>query len=219
MSVEAQTTPEAKPNDKEYNFRQIEKKLMEEREARSRETTRREELEKEILQLRNQKSQDDDNDDSEPYVDHKKLNKTLSKFGQNTQTEINKAMEMAKKNAKEELKQEMWVENNPDFYDTIQQHAEKFALKAPQLAASILKMPDNFERQQLVYNNIKALGLDKPEVKQSSIQDKIDANRKAPYYQPSSMGASPYAATSDFSDSGQKNAYSKMQELKKRLSF
>lgn len=219
MSVEAVSTPETKPNDKEYNFRQIEKNLREEREARMKESARREELEKEILQLRSQKSQEDDSDDSEPYVDHKKLNKTLSKFGQNTQSEIQKAMEMAKKNAKDELKQEMWVESNPDFYETIQQHAEKFALKAPQLAASILKMPDNFERQQLVYNNIKALGLDKPEPKQATIQDKIDANRRAPYYQPTGVSAAPYAAAGDFSDSGQKNAYSKMQELKKRLSF
>lgn len=219
MSVEAQSTPETKPNDKEYNFRQIEKKLMEEREARTRETSRREELEKEIQMLRNQKQQEDDDDSSEPYVDHKKLNKTLSKFGQNTQSEIQKAMETAKHKAKEELKQEMWIESNPDFYEILQQHAEKLPQKAPQLAASILKMPDCFERQQLVYNNIKALGLDKPEAKQPTIQDKIDANRRAPYYQPSSMGAAPYAQVGDFSPTGQKAAHDKMQELKRRLSF
>ena len=38
-------------------------------------------------------------------------------------------MEQAKFSAKEELRQEMWLENNPDFYDTLK-HAEKFAEKS-----------------------------------------------------------------------------------------
>ncbi len=220
MSIEAQVAVEPKQNEKEYNFRQIEKKLLEEREAKQQERTMREELEKEVQKLRAQSQQNnsqDDEDYSEPYVDHKRLNKTLSKFGQTTQTEIQKAMEMAKKAAKEELRKEMWVENNPDFYEVLQQHADKLPLKAPKLADSILDMPDCFERQKLVYNNIKALGLDKPEQKESSIQEKIDANRKSPYYQPSSVGAAPYASVGDFSDAGRQNAYKKMQELKNRL--
>ncbi len=219
MSAEVPVNTEQKPNDKEYNFRQIEKKLSEEREARVREAARVGELEKEILSLRAQQTQVEEEDTSEPYVDHKKLTKTLSKFGQNTQSEIQKAMEIAKKNAKEELKQEMFLESKPDFYDVIQNHANKLMEVAPELAGSILKMPDSFERQKLVYHNIKSLGLDKPQAKEQSIQEKIDANRKTPYYQPSNVGASPYAAVGDFSSSGQKNAYSKMQELKKRLSF
>jgi hypothetical protein len=111
----------------------------------------------------------------------------------------------------------MWIENNPDFFEVLQKHADKLPTIAPKLADSILKMPDSFERQQLVYNNIKALGLDKPEQKQSSVQDKIDANRRSPYYQPSSVNTPPYAAAGDFSESGKKNAYQKMQELKNRL--
>ncbi len=110
-----------------------------------------------------------------------------------------------------------WLESNPDFYETLQQHAEKLPQRAPKLAESILRMPDSFERQQLVYNNIKALGLDKPQPKESSIQEKIDANRRAPYYQPTGVGSAPYASAGDFSSSGQKNAYDKMQELKNRL--
>lgn len=214
MSAEVQPVQEVKQNDKEFNFRQMEKKLIEEREARARETVAREQAEKELQRLKSQ-SQDEE-DDSEPYVDHKKLNKTLSKFGQNTQSEIQKAMQMAKQTAKEELKQEMWLENNPDFYDVLQ-HAEKFAQKAPKLAETILRMPDGFERQKLVYENIKTLGIDKPEVKQPSVQEKIDANRRSPFYQPSGVAAAPYAAAGDFSPSGQKNAYATMQDLKNRL--
>lgn len=206
----SQDTPiQQKQNDKELNFRALEaryeKKLAEERQARL-----------ELEQRLKQSSESDEDDNDEPYVDHKKLNKKLSRLGETTQSEIQKAMEFAKNNAKEELKQELWLENNPDFYDTLK-HAEKFAEKAPRLAESILRMPEGFERQKLVYQNIKALGIDEPERKQSSIQDKIDANKRSPYYQPSGVGNAPYASQGDFSPSGQKNAYDKLQELKRNL--
>ncbi len=200
---------ENKPSDKELNFRALESKyqkaLEQERQAREQAEQRANEL-----------SSKQDDDDSEPYVDKKRLEKTLNKFGQSTQTEINKAMEIAKQKAKEELKQELWLENNADFYDTLQ-HAEKFAKAAPKLAEQILRMPEGFERQKLVYENIKTLGLDKPETKQPSIQDKIDANRRGPYYQPTGISNSPYAPQGDFSDAGKKAAYDKIQQLKKNL--
>jgi hypothetical protein len=209
-------TPESQPQvaqntDKEINFRKLEAKYQAELE---RERSARIEAEKKIQQ---QLPQNDEEIDSEPFVDHKKLNKTLAKFGQNTQTDIQKAMETAKQMAKEELKQEMWLEQNPDFYNVLEQHSEKLAIKSPRLANSILRMPEGFERQKLVYENIKELGLDKPAPKTSTIQDKIDANKRSPYYQPSSVGAAPYASAGDFSANGQKQAYDKMQELKKNL--
>lgn len=206
---------EQKQNDKELNFRALEQKyqraLDQERQAREiAEAATRDALSR-------RPAQEDEDDDSEPYVDKKRLKKTMSQFGQNTQSEIQKAMEIAKQSAKEELKQEMWLENNPDFYDILQ-HAEKFAKKAPKLAETILRMPEGFERQKLVYQNIKELGIDKPKVEESSIQQKVDANRRGPYYQPTGMGSAPYAGQqSDYSPSGQKTAYDKMKELQSRL--
>jgi hypothetical protein len=204
---------ENKPNDKELNFRALEAKyqrqLEQERQARL-------EAERQAQEALAKKQQEDDESDDEPYVDKKRLEKKLARFGQSTQSEIQKAMEVAKESAKEDVKREIWLENNPDFYDVLQ-HAEKFAQRAPKLAESILRMPEGFERQKLVYQNIKELGVHKPETKQPSIQDKIDANRRSPYYQPSGVGAAPYAAAGDFSPSGQKNAYDKMQELKSKL--
>jgi hypothetical protein len=210
-----QPQAEAKPNDKELNFRALEAKYQRQLEQ---ERAARLEAERLAQEAASKKSPtEDDEDDSEPYVDHKRLQKKLNKFGQSTQSEIQKAMEMAKHAAKEELKQEMWLENNPDFYDVLQ-HAEKFAQKAPKLAETILRMPEGFERQKLVYQNIKELGMHKPEQKPSTIQDKIDANRRSPYYQPSGVGSAPYnAGQGDFSPAGQKNAYDKLQELKKNL--
>ncbi len=206
----------AQPSDKELNFRALEAKYQRQVEQ---ERAARLEAEKAVQELQSKKQQaqtDEDDDDSEPYVDKKRLTKQLNKFGQNTQSDIQKSMQQAKYEAKEELKQEMWLENNPDFYDVLQ-HAEKFAQKSPELAKTILRMPEGFERQKLVYQNIKAIGIDKPEPKQASIQEKIDANRKSPYYQPSGVGSSPYQSQSDFSSAGQKQAYEKMQELKNKL--
>jgi len=90
-------------------------------------------------------------------------------------------------------------------------------LHAPELAESILEMPESFERQKLVYKNIKALGLHQPKPKEPTIQETVDARRKGPYYQPSAVGAAPYHSAGDFSASGQKNAYDKMKELQARL--
>lgn len=203
-------TTENKPSDKELNFRNLEAKYQRELEK---ERAARMEAERH-LQEKSQKV--DDDDDSEPYVDHKKLNKKLEKFGQQqsqqTQTEIQRAVQVA---LNEERKQN-WIKQNPDFYEVLQ-HAEKFAQRDPDLAESILEMPEGFERQKLVYKNIKALGIHKPEVKQASIQDKVDANRRGPYYQPSGVGNAPYSSSSDFSPAGQKQAFDKMQELKNRL--
>lgn len=200
-----------KVNDKELNFRAVEAKhkreLEQERQARL-------DAERKIQELQAKQNQADDDED-EPYVAPKKLEKKLAQFGQNTQTDIQKAMEIAKQQAKEEMKQEMWLEKNNDFYN-VMQHAQKLYETDREMADSILTMPDTFERQKIVYKAIKNMGLHE-EKKQPSIQDKIDANRKTPYYQPSGIPAAPYAAAGDFSESGQKNAYTKMQELKNRL--
>jgi len=214
-NVEENQANVATPSDKELNFRALEAKYQRQLEQERSARLEAERAMQESLASR-QQANDDDDDDGEPYIDKKKLNKQLSKFGQSTQSDIQKAMEQAKHSAKEELKQEMWLDNNADFYDVLQ-HAEKFAQHAPELAKSILRMPEGFDRQKLVYQNIKQMGLDKPEQKAPSIQEKIDANRKSPYYQPSGVGSSPYQSQSDFSQGGQKQAYEKMQELKARL--
>jgi hypothetical protein len=59
--------------------------------------------------------------------------------------------------------------------------------------------------------------LHKPPEAKPSIQETIDKNRKGPFYQPTGVGTAPYAGGGDFSPTGQKSAYDKMQELKARL--
>lgn len=207
-------TQEIKPSDKELNFRALEakyqKQLDQERSAR---------IEAEIIaqDAQNRKQSDDDDDDSEPYVDKKKLEKKLNKFGEQTKKQTQQDIQFAVQQAISEERKSHWIKENPDFEEVVTKNAEKFYNEHRELAEGILKIPDEFERQKVAYKNIKALGIDKPIQKQPSIQDKIDANRKSPYYQPSGVGTAPYANVGDFSASGQKNAYQKMQELKSKL--
>lgn len=200
-----------KQNDKEMNFRLLEQKL-------AREKAEKAALEREAQELKQKLAQRtvEEEDDDEPYVDRKKLRRELSNFGQQTMQQTQSEIQRAVQTALQEERKANWIKNNSDFYEVLK-HAEKLAMKDPELADTILEMPEGFERQKLVYKNIKALGLDKPEPKAPSIQDKIEANKKSPYYQPTNVGTSPYSPAGDFSKSGQKNAYDQMQALKARL--
>lgn len=206
---------ENKVTDKELNFRALEAKYQRQLEQERAGRIEAERIAQEAMAKKLQIPEDDDDD--EPYVDKKRLKREQARFGeqmkQQTQSEIQKSVQMA---LSEERKQN-WLKQNPDFYDTLSQHAQRFAEKEPELAESILQIPDDFERQKLAYKNIKALGINRPESKQPSVQEKVDANRRSPYYQPSGVAAAPYAQAGDFSAAGQKNAYSKMKELQKQL--
>lgn len=210
MSIPDNQAPESsQKNDKELNFRALEaryeRKLAEERQARL-------ELEQRLKTV----PQDDDDSSDEPYVDHKKLEKKLARFGEKTKQETQNEIKHAVNSAIYEEKKKNWLDNNSDFYEVMEK-AEQFAQQDPHLANTILEMPEGFERQKLVYYNIKSRGLDKPQQKAPSIQEKIDANRKSPYYQPSGQASAPYAAQGDYSPTGQKQAYEKLQELKRNL--
>ncbi len=215
MNDQVQTEP--KSNDKELNFRALEAKYQRELERERSARIEAERIAQEVSQKKPVSQVDDDDDDSEPYVDHKRLNKKLQRFEehntQKTKTEIEKAVQSALANER----QQNWLKTNGDF-EEIMQHAEKLYEVDRELAETILEMPNNFERQKLVYKNIKALGLHKPKVEKSAIQEQINNNKRNVYYQPVESGGPPYQQSAgDFSKEGQKRAFDKMQELKNRL--
>jgi hypothetical protein len=208
---------ETKSQDKEVNFRLQERAMQEKYEKMlQQERAARELLEKQLQERNKVQYKEEDDDSDEPYVDHKKLKREQAKLGQQLKQETQGDIQKAVHQALSEERKNNWIKQNADFYEVLQ-HAEKLANRDPELAESILEMPEGFERQKLVYKNIKALNLHKPETKEPSIQDKVDANKRSPYYQPSGMGTPAYNTAGDFSSSGQKNAYQKMQELKNRL--
>lgn len=205
-------------SDKELNFRKQEesfkRQLEQERQARTAAEARARELEE--ASKRGQHVSDDDDYSDEPYVDHKRLKRELGKVVQKTATDTDARIQNAVQSALAQERQNMWLKQNPDFYE-VMNHAQTFADKDPELAESILAMPEGFERQKLVYKNIKALGIHKKPEPEQTIQSKVDANRRTPFYQPTGVGTAPYSSQGDFSETGMKAAHDKMQELKKRL--
>lgn len=223
MSVNPQENVQPQqPSDKELNFRKQEemfkRQLEQERQARIAAEEKVAQLAQERLKAQ-QTTSDTDDDDDEPYVDKKRLKRELGKIVQQTHTETDVKIQNAVQQALAAERQTQWLKNNPDFYD-VMQHAQAFADKDPELADTILAMPEGFERQKLVYKNIKALGIHKPPEKKDSIQDKIEKNQRSPYYQPSGV-ANPASQTisigRDISPQEGQNAYKKMMELKSRL--
>lgn len=212
----SQSQVQERSNDKELNFRALEQKYQRQLEQERQARMEAERLAQEAMLARQNIADDEDEDESEPYVNKKKLKKEQDRFGrqikQETQSEIQKAVQ----SAIQKERTDNWLKQNPDFEDVLQ-HAEKFYQYDQELAESILTMPNTFERQKIVYKNIKALGLHKEKQKEPSVQDKIDANRRGPFYQPSNVGTSPYSPQADYSKSGQKEAYEKMQQMKARL--
>ncbi len=202
---------ETEVSNKEYNFRALEakyeKQLQDERDARLK-------LEE---QIKNTPVEEEEEEDDDPYIDQKKLEKKLAKFGekakQHTKTEIKTAIHEALSDERKNT----YLINHPDFYDTLTKYSDKLVEKNPQLAEIILNMPEGFERQKLVYHNIKALNLENAQAAKSDIQEKIDRNNKGYYYQPSGIGNAPHNPQGDYSPSGQKAAYERVQALKKNL--
>lgn len=207
---------EQKQSDKEYNFAQIRKQLEQERLARQQAEDKANQLMQERAKMEQNRVPDDDDSSDEPYVDHKSLSRKLAKLEANIEQKIDKKAQEKAQSIFEAHKREQWLKNNPDFVE-VMNHAQKFADKDPELAETILEMPDTFERQKLVYKNIKALGLHKKEEPKSTIQDRVNQNQRNPYYQPSGIGTAPYASAADFSPTGQKTSYDKMKELQARL--
>lgn len=210
----AQTTAPAEKT-AQQSFAEVRKALEAERAEKAQMKQRLEELEKQSKQKKNYQVQEDEEESDEPYVDQRSLKKKFTKFEETIDQKIAKAAEEKARQIVEEQNRNNYLKQNADFDQTMQPEViQKFAEKYPGIAEAILRMPDGFERQRLVYESIKGTGVNKKE--ESKIQDTINANRRSPF-QPANNAAPPYSMQGDFSDAGQKNAYSKMKDLQKRL--
>ncbi len=203
--------------DKEANFKKqteyYEKLLQEERQKRA-------QAEAEVQKRHQAANSEDEEEDSEPYIDRRRLKKEFNQFETRTKQTTQSDIQRAVSEALEKERQQNWLDNNSDFYE-VMQHAEALAQKAPNTAKTILNLPDGFERQKLVYNAIKELGINKKEEPKTSIQDEIRNNKKGVYYNPSGVGSAPYqgyvTGGKDYSPAEGQSAYQKMQELKNKL--
>ncbi len=204
---------ENKVSDKELNFRKQEQYFQGVIREKDAVLAQRE---AELARLQNVQVQEPEEED-DTYIDKKKLDKNLNRFGEKQRKEIQSDIQRAINEAVEKDREERWLKQNPDFYQVLNENAEKFANHDQELAETILRMPKGFEREKLVYKSIKALGLDKPHQNKPSIQDQIDQKKKGYYYQPSSVPNAPYQSPGDYSPEAQKSSYEKMQKLKNNL--
>jgi translation elongation factor P/translation initiation factor 5A len=225
MSAEIQSQDQVRTDTTEQNLakqRQMyERKLEAERQEKLQWQERAAAAERAAQERAKMSPLNEDEEDDEPYIDKRKLQKTLAKFGEQTKQQTQAEIQAAVQQALEEERRSTYLKENSDFNQVMTEDTiQRFATKHPRLAENILRMPEGFERQKLVYENIKALGVDKPDQKPNSVQDKIEANKRSPFYQPSGVGTAPFGvgpAAKDYSPAEQKNAYQKMQELKQRL--
>ena len=224
MSSEIPAVNTAAPSEQskssENNLAQMRKLLEQQRVEKDKILSEKRKLEeeREVL-LRGRQSQDDDEEESgEPYIDPRTLNRKLSKLESKIESMVEKkADERARKILDEERKED-YLKQNSDFEKVLTPEiVQKFIDKSPQLAKIVAKLPDGFEKQQMVYEMIKATGLHKDPEPQKSIQEKIDSNRRSPFFQPTGVSTPAGGLSGDYSPSGQKNAYNHIQDLKKRL--
>lgn len=212
-----------KENDKEFNFEQLRKARDAADMARQAAEAKLAKYEKDAQEMARKKVRAPDLDEDEdhydePYVDDRRLNKKLAKLEERFEKSVDERAEAKAKSLIQQERNQDFLRKNPDFNQILSpEFIEKFAEKHPEIAEPMLEMPEGFARQKLLYQNIKALGVHKAPSTVPSIQETIDKNRRGPFYQPTGVAAAPYAGGGDFSDTGQKSAYQKVQELKSRL--
>lgn len=215
-----QATAAAAPadNSKELNFKKqteyYEGVLQEERKKRL-------ELEQAVKSMSPKIQNEEEEEDDEPYVDRKKLDKTLNRFANKSREETRTEIQKAVSDALSVERQNTWLKSHPDFYE-VMQHAQAFADKNPDLAEDYLDLEAaDFKKQKMVYNNIKAMGLHKKEEPKPSIQDQIKDNKKGYFYAPSGQGTPPYqpfiAGGKEYSQDEQKAAFHRMRQLQEKL--
>ena len=223
MTTPTPEKPEVtKENDKEHNFEQLRRKLEASEREKQQALAKAAEYEKQAQEASKKKTRDPEPDDDdhydEPYVDERRLNKKLSRFEERFDKKVDEKAEAKAAAMIQQERNSNFLKQNPDFHQILSQEViEKFAQKHPEVAEPMLEMPEGFARQKLLYQAIKLSGVHQPAKPPPSIQETIDKNRRSPFYQPSGMGAAPYANGGDFSDTGQKSAYDHVQALKKRL--
>jgi hypothetical protein len=201
---------------KDYNFAQVRKQLQESTRAAEQAKREAEQAKQELEALKRGRDEQEDYDSSsEPYVEHRTLDKRIKKLEENFEKKIERQAEMKARAIFEQHQQQTFLRNNPDFNEIMSPELlQKFGDKHPSIAESLMAMPDSFDRQKLVYENIKALGIHKPPEK-PPIQETIEKRRVSAYYQPTEASTPPYAANPDCSEAGQKAAYEKIQAIMK----
>lgn len=227
--VDQAAQSEVKQNDKEFNFARLRQEKERAIAAAEEAISQKQRLEQEIEKIRGQQQkmrapefEDEDEADDEPYVNKKGLKRVLSKLDQNIESKIDERAQAIARKILDEERQKNFVfqlkSEYRDFSDVVTADSlEKLDKANPRMAGIIDRMPDGYEKGQMIYETIKTMGLHKkPE---ASVKEKVEQNMRNPYYHPSTAGQGS-VTMGDFTQAGQKAAYDKVSALKNaRRSF
>lgn len=215
----------ARQNDKELNFARLRQEKERALAAAEHAMAEKERLQAEIDRIKAQSSkmrapefEEEDEVDDEPYINRKGLKRVLSKLDQSIESRIDERIAAATKKALEEERQRNFVfqlkSEYRDFNDVVTAETlEKLQATNPRMAAIIERMPDGYEKGQMVYETIKTMKLhQKPE---TNVKERVEKNQQNPYYIPSTA-AGVVSSTGDFSEAGRKASYEKIQQLSKQ---
>lgn len=206
-----------KENSKEYNFAAIRKALEEANKRADNMTQEKEELAHRMAALESRLTpKETEEDDDEPYLETRKFKKEMSKLKNEFEQEHQK-MKKSWENTQQEEKRQMFLKEHPDFNEVLNEESViKFATDHPELAEPIANLPNNFDRQKLMFQQIKFLN--KKEQTQSNIQESVNQRQRGPFYQPTGVGNAPSGGyQGDFSEEGKKKAWEKMKQMQKTL--
>lgn len=211
--VETKTEEVAKTPD--YNFAQLRKTLEAERAEKAQLLQKMKEMESAKAPV----PHDDDGD--EPYIDQKTLARKMSAWEKDLEQRFEKKAEEKARELLAQDKRNEFLKRNPDFENILApENLDKYSKDNPEEAEvwTQLRTENNFERQKLLYYQLKKQEALKKMGEVSSMQKKVDENRKNPYYIPSGSGTPPQASFGgNFDKTAQKNSYDLMQSLKQRV--
>lgn len=222
-SAQPENTSSLQASDKaRENFARLEKAKQEECDARIRAEMEREMLRKQLDEIRqaNQPKEEDPLDGVDDYIDKERLQLIRQKdkvaFQKEAEMIANRTYEARRR---EEEKQNFLPRLKSQFhdYDSVMSEANiaKLEQTSPAFLKTVLKIDDDYERRLLTYEYLKSQ-IGKIEEPKSSIQDRVEENKRNPYYSPAGSGT-PAAVDFDIkSKSARDQAYAKLKAAQRR---
>lgn len=210
---------EQKESNAERNFAKLRQKADKAEQMADQERNERLKLQEEVERLRGQRvtefSDDEEDDSSDPYVDKRKLKKLFTKWeAKNDEKIVRTAQEIARQVLNEDRQRNFMTQlksEHRDFDEVVNDDTiEKLKAGSPRMAAMLAGEPDEYKKHAIAYEAIKLANLHR---KPENVKEKVEQNMKNPYYYPSSMGTGG-TSLGDFSSTGKKAAYDKIQQLK-----
>lgn len=220
----ANPEPEAKVDNKEFNFRRLEQSRDDEMRKRIEAEKEREYLKRELEQIKTmlQPKEVDPLESIDPY-DPKSVQAGISKTLEIERKKILKeAEEVVKQNLERKYKEDRVnsLRYEHGDYDSVmnEENIARLGDLQPELVESLLEVQDEYKRRKLAYQAIKKHVVAKKEEPRQSIKDKVEENKANPYYLPASHGIPPTKAI-DFdiqSKEARKEAYEKLKAAQRR---